>query len=118
MADRAAQAALDAAATAGREAERLAAEAGEIRSQVTAYESAANGAGSPSAGTDRAPAPAQARQAGRPREPATRTTAPVSPAQPKADLLRQAAALGISGRTTMSKAQLVSAINRAPAGRG
>ncbi len=111
-ADRAAQAALAAAATAGREAERLAAEAGEVRSQVAEYEQATNGSGQASTTSVRTAPPVPARRARR----SPRRAAP-STAQSKADLVRQAAALGIEGRTTMSKVQLVNAIKKAPAGR-
>jgi hypothetical protein len=113
MADRAAQAALAAAATAGREAERLAAEAGDIKAQVATYAQASNGVGPPAAAANTRPdPPARARRRERP----PRRSVP-STAESKADLVRQAAALGIEGRTTMSKTQLVNAIKKTPAGR-
>jgi hypothetical protein len=84
--------------------------------QVADYESPSDVGGSASPGPSGTPSPDRNPGSRRTRRRRVPATAPSS-TQSKADLMRQAAALDVAGRTTMSKAQLVNAIKKAPAGR-
>ena len=114
LADEASQAARAAAAEAGREAERLAVAVGQVASHTAGDGRASAGARSRSsrAGSSRSRSP-RGRSARRPTVKAT--AAARLEQQSKNELLRRAAALDIDGRATMTKAQLVQAIEKAPA---